>query len=150
MPYHPARKCYPLIRLLRRILLRNKFLSLKCAPELGGVHKYFFLKKKVDLRSECVLEWHHSSQKVTPLQQIFRSRVGWHLAANSFHHHARLVWEISPHTLFFGEKIVRSDTRICVIVKSFFCHISRKRRVTRFGRCRDGMVPIDRHRRAAI
>ena len=40
---------------LRRMRLINKFLSPKCAHGLGDVDTYFFLKKKFDLRSECVL-----------------------------------------------------------------------------------------------
>ena len=41
---------YHLIRLLRRMRLRNKFLSPKCAPDLGDVDTYFFFEKII--RSE--------------------------------------------------------------------------------------------------
>ena len=36
---------YHLIRLLRRMQLRNKFLSPKCAPDSGDVDTYFFFEK---------------------------------------------------------------------------------------------------------
>ena len=39
--------------------LGNKFLSPTCAPDLGDIDTYFFLKKCFDLTSEYVLQWRH-------------------------------------------------------------------------------------------
>ena len=39
--------------------LGNKFLSPTCAPDLGDIDTYFFLKKYFDLISEYVLQWRH-------------------------------------------------------------------------------------------
>ena len=43
--------------------------------------------------------------------------VRWYLSTNSFHQYARLLTEISPHTLFL-KKIFRSDGEMCVSVTS--------------------------------
>jgi len=39
--------------------LRNKSLSPTCAPDLGDIGTYFFLKKYFDLISEYAIQWRH-------------------------------------------------------------------------------------------